>query len=64
MQQLKEMFRAVYGTPGNIREVAAGLAKAEGLAEETRRFLGFFAGGKRGFARPRRGGTAALADDA
>lgn len=63
MQQLKEMFRAVYGTPGNIREIAAALARGEGLADETRRFLAFFAEGKRGFARPRRG-AAAAADDA
>lgn len=63
MQQLKEMFRAVYGTPGNIRDVAAALAQGDGLADETRRFLAFFAAGKRGFARPRRG-AAAVSEDA
>lgn len=54
--QLKEAFRHVYFTPGNIRVVAAQVLTA--LAEpepETRRFLEFFAAGKRGFVRPRRG---------
>jgi UDP-N-acetylglucosamine acyltransferase len=58
--ELKAAFRAVYGTPGNIREVAArALAGGAGAAfatPEARRFLEFFAGGTRGFARARRGG--------
>ena len=40
--------------PGNIRELAAAeLAAGRCTAEETKRFLGFFAGGKRSFARAR-----------
>lgn len=61
--QLKAAFRQVYFTPGNIRVVAAqalvDLAQPE---PETRRFLEFFAGGKRGFVRPRR--EVALESDA
>ena len=57
VQQLKEAFRAVYFTPGNIREIAAKtLAGGAFDAPEARRFLEFFAGGQRGFARPRREG--------
>ncbi len=54
--QLKEVFRRVYFTPGNIRTVAAqALAELAQPEPETQRFLEFFAGGKRGFVRPRRG---------
>jgi UDP-N-acetylglucosamine acyltransferase len=55
IRQLKEAFRAVYFTAGNIREVAAA-ARASGAfpAPEPTRFLEFFAGGKRGFVRARR----------
>jgi UDP-N-acetylglucosamine acyltransferase len=59
--ELKEAFRTVYGTAGNIREIAAAaLASGRFPAAETRRFLEFFAGGQRGFARARRlrGGSA------
>lgn len=53
--ELKNAFHAVFFTPGNIRELAAAeLAAGRWTAEETQRFLGFFAGGKRGFARARR----------
>jgi UDP-N-acetylglucosamine acyltransferase len=53
--ELKAAFHAVYFTPGNIRDVAAArlAAGTEGSAE-ARRFLEFFAGGKRSFARARR----------
>lgn len=53
--ELKAAYQNVYFTPGNIREVAARLLGA-GTVEtnEARRFLEFFAGGKRGFARARR----------
>ena len=55
IQQLKEAFRRVYFTPGNIRAVAAqALAELAAGEPEARRFLEFFAGGKRGFVRPRR----------
>jgi len=53
--EIKEAFRAVYFTPGNIRAVAA--AALEGAAfktAEARQFLAFFTEGKRGFARARR----------
>lgn len=57
--QLKGAFRRVYFTPGNIRAVAAqALADLAQPEPETRRFLEFFAGGKRGFVRPRRGAAA------
>jgi UDP-N-acetylglucosamine acyltransferase len=50
--ELKEAFRTVYATAGNIREIAAtALASGKFQAAETRRFLEFFAGGQRGFAR-------------
>ncbi len=53
--ELKVAFQEVYFTPGNIREVAAGrLAEGKFTSPEARRFLEFFAGGKRSFARPRR----------
>jgi UDP-N-acetylglucosamine acyltransferase len=53
--ELKAAFQDVYFTPGNIREVAARrLATGTFESAETRRFLEFFAGGKRSFARARR----------
>jgi UDP-N-acetylglucosamine acyltransferase len=56
--ELKAAFQEVYFTPGNIRDVAAGrLAAGAFETSEARRFLEFFAGGKRSFARPRRGAT-------
>jgi UDP-N-acetylglucosamine acyltransferase len=55
IRELKDAFRAVYHTPGNIRELAADLMQADGVrTPEARRFLAFFAEGKRGFARARR----------
>ena len=53
--ELKAAFHAVYFTPGNIRAVAAAaLASGKYSSDEARRFLEFFAGGKRSFARARR----------
>ncbi len=55
IRELKAAFRAVYFTPGNIREVAR--AALEGnifQSAEARQFLSFFGEGKRGFARARR----------
>lgn len=53
--ELKAAFHAVYFTPGNIREVAAAqFATAAFPSPEAQRFLAFFAGGKRSFARARR----------
>lgn len=53
--ELKAAFQDVYFTPGNIREVAAQrLAAGAFETPEAKRFLEFFAGGKRSFARARR----------
>ncbi len=55
IRELKEAFRAVYFDLGNIRELAAAALVGGGYAtEEARRFLAFFAEGKRGFARANR----------
>lgn len=55
MAELKNAFQAVFFTPGNIREIAAAaLASGQWTSDECQRFLGFFAGGKRSFARARR----------
>ena len=56
--ELKAAFHEVYFTAGNIREVAAGALTAEKFCTaEAKRFLEFFAEGKRSFARPRRVAT-------
>lgn len=53
--ELKAAFHDVYFTSGNIRDVAAQrLAAGAFETGEARRFLEFFAGGKRSFARARR----------
>jgi UDP-N-acetylglucosamine acyltransferase len=64
IREIKDAFRAVYLTPGNIR-VAAQTALDGGAFEtaEARQFLTFFTEGKRGFARARREG-AAIEEDA
>jgi UDP-N-acetylglucosamine acyltransferase len=53
--ELKEAFRRVYFEKGDIRRLAAdafAAGEADGFrSEEARRFLAFFAEGKRGFAR-------------
>jgi UDP-N-acetylglucosamine acyltransferase len=57
--QLKEAFRVVYSTHGNLREIAKTAMASGGFpAPEAQRFLRFFADGKRGFARARRNGAA------
>ena len=59
IRELKEAFQAVYAKPGNIRDLAArALASAKFGTAEARRFLEFFAAGKRSFARPGRSGGA------
>jgi UDP-N-acetylglucosamine acyltransferase len=59
--ELKAAFQDVYFTPGNIRDVAAArLAASAFETPEARRFLEFFAGGKRSFARARRADNDAL----
>jgi UDP-N-acetylglucosamine acyltransferase len=53
--ELKDAFRVVYFTPGNIRDVAAeALAGDDFSTAEARHFLAFFTGGTRGFIRARR----------
>ena len=63
MGELKLAFQAVFLVPGNIR-VLAGAAAASGkfTTDEARRFLAFFATGKRGFARARRAAAAEQLD--
>ncbi|MFA5264227.1 MAG: acyl-ACP--UDP-N-acetylglucosamine O-acyltransferase [Opitutaceae bacterium] len=52
IRELKDAFREVYFAKGNIRELAAkALADGRYTTAEARRFLAFFSGGKRGFAR-------------
>jgi UDP-N-acetylglucosamine acyltransferase len=53
--QLKQAYHDVYFTSGNIRTIAAALlAGGKFTTAEARRFLEFFADGKRSFARARR----------
>jgi UDP-N-acetylglucosamine acyltransferase len=53
--ELKAAYQAVFFTPGNIRDIAAQRLAANAFeTAEARRFLEFFAGGKRSFARARR----------
>ena len=55
MAELKAAFNEIYFTPGNIRDIAARrLAASAFETAEARRFLEFFSGGKRSFARARR----------
>jgi UDP-N-acetylglucosamine acyltransferase len=59
IRELKAAFYAVYSAPGNIRELAAAALASGGCKTgEARRFLEFFAGGKRGFARLKRNAPA------
>jgi UDP-N-acetylglucosamine acyltransferase len=59
VRELKEAFRVVYFTSGNIREIATKALGGETFrTPEARRFLEFFVSGKRGFARARREGHA------
>lgn len=52
---LKRCYHAVYCGPGDLRARVQALLAERGCCEDNagRRFLEFFAGGKRGFARPR-----------
>ena len=61
--ELKSAFRDVYFMAGNIREVAAQRLAANAFeTPEARRFLEFFAHGKRSFARARRTATRHIAN--
>lgn len=65
IREIKDAFRAVYFTPGNIRAVAqAALDGGAFKSAEARQFLAFFSAGKRGFARARREALAGETDDA
>ena len=56
IRELKEAYHAVYGSYGNIRELARAAAESGKFTSgPARDFLAFFADGKRGFARPRGG---------
>lgn len=68
VREIKDAFREVYHGYGNIRELAANaLAGGRYATAEARRFLEFFSGGKRGFARAtadsRKGGGGGEAAD-
>lgn len=64
IRELKDAFRHVYFTHGNIREVAAQALESGGFkSPEAIRFLEFFTTGKRRYARPRRAGSADGADE-
>lgn len=64
VREIKDAFRTVYFTPGNIRDVARAALGGEAFqTAEARQFLAFFTEGKRGFARARRA-AAAGEDDA
>lgn len=52
--EIKNSYARVFA-PGNPRDHAAALLAAGVQSAEARRFLEFFAGGKRGFARPHKG---------
>ena len=55
MAELKQAYHEVYFTAGNIRTLAAAvLARGRFATPEAQRFLQFFSGGKRSFARARR----------
>lgn len=55
IREIKDAFRVIYFTAGNIRAVAvAALAGGAFKTAEARQFLEFFTEGKRGFARARR----------
>jgi UDP-N-acetylglucosamine acyltransferase len=61
--ELKAAFQAVYLASGNIRALAAAaILSGHYATPEARRFLAFFAEGKRGFARARRAGLAEPTD--
>lgn len=58
VRELKDAFREVYFTKGNIRTVAAAALAGGAYGDPAaRQFLEFFAGGDRGFSRPRRQGA-------
>jgi UDP-N-acetylglucosamine acyltransferase len=64
LAELKLAFRTVNVAVGDMREIAAAeLASGRYASPEARRYLEFFAGGRRSFVRARRAGADAAADD-
>ena len=64
LSELKRAFRAVNVSVGDMREIAATELAVGGYASpEARRYLEFFAGSRRSFARARRPGSDGSADD-
>jgi UDP-N-acetylglucosamine acyltransferase len=62
IRELKDAFRHVFAAHGNIRELATrALGSGHFASAEAKRFLEFFTGGKRSFARPFRSGPSAEA---
>jgi UDP-N-acetylglucosamine acyltransferase len=65
VNEIKRAFRVLNTQVGNVREIAAStLQRGEFTSAEARNFLEFFQGGRRGFARVRRGTTADEESDA
>ena len=64
LSEIKSAYRAVCRAAGNPRELAAAeLTAGVYQSAEARRFLEFFAGGRRGFLRARGGATDTAASD-
>jgi UDP-N-acetylglucosamine acyltransferase len=62
--EIKESFRTVCRPTGNPRELAAAALAGGGFqSAEARRFLEFFAGGRRGFLRPHGGASGEAPSD-
>jgi UDP-N-acetylglucosamine acyltransferase len=60
LQDIKHAYRRLHGEGGNLRTAAASLLEQKAYSsEEAHRFLEFFTGGTRRFARPRSGAAAA-----
>ncbi len=62
IRELKDCFAVVFAG-GDPRKLAAARLVSGVVSAEARRFLEFFAGGKRGFARPSRDGAATSAEE-
>jgi len=64
LQEIKRAFRALNTPVGNLRAMAAAaLQHGSYSSAEARSLLEFFQGGRRGFARPGRGGAGDEPDD-
>jgi UDP-N-acetylglucosamine acyltransferase len=64
VDEIRRAFRALNTPVGNLRQIAAStLQRGSFASAEARRFLEFFQGGRRGFARARRSGAADEAND-